>query len=267
MVLLALKSGTQPDSHSSASGSRPSTRPSCNGPVVLSDLHFGPLAGEIALAAIHQRSLEWRLCYRQELSLLRGNVVNKRRVEFALGRIAAHRALRAAGHTGSAPVLQGVGRTPAWPSGFVGSITHCGPWAVAAAAKADSMKSIGIDLEDAESVPVEEIVQRVCTDAETEWVLAGANGQLKLAALFSAKEAAYKALFPLCRKFFDFHALQLTWSSKSNVFRGVLQKELSADFPVGYPLQIGCQQRANFVFTHVAIAADGRTKPNANLAE
>lgn len=255
MPLLQEKSGRQADSLPSARV-RTLTRASSKRVVRDSSLHFGPLRAEITLVALHETKLENDSCYPEELSLLCGGAVNKRREEFALGRAAAHLALRGAGDMDRSPVLQRTGREPAWPSGFIGSITHCGPWAMAAVAKSESLTSIGIDLEDAKAVLVGEIVETICTDAEREWVLGGGNSRLKLAALFSAKEAAYKALFPLCRKFFDFHAIELTWSLKNKSFRsfhGVLREELSPDFPAGYRLEIGCQQRVSFVFTHAVI--------------
>ncbi|HKQ88384.1 MAG TPA: 4'-phosphopantetheinyl transferase superfamily protein, partial [Candidatus Acidoferrales bacterium] len=214
---------------------------------------FGSQGAEITLVALHESQLESTTCYPEELSLLHRNTVNKRRLEFALGRAAAHLALRAAGDDTSSPVLQNKDRDPAWPSGFVGSITHCGPWAMAAAAKAKSLESIGIDLEDTEAVPFEEIAELVSTDAERDWLLQSGNSKLKLAGLFSAKEAAYKALFPLCRKFLDFHSIDLAWFPDSQSFRGTLREDLSTDFPFGYGLQIGIQRYANFVFTHTVI--------------
>jgi 4'-phosphopantetheinyl transferase EntD len=99
-----------------------------------------------------------------------------------------------AGHTNLSPVLRRTGREPAWPSGIVGSITNCGSWAIAAVAKAESLKSLGIDLEDVEAVPHEEIAELVCSDVEREWVFRGGNSKLKLAMLFSAKEAVDSSL-------------------------------------------------------------------------
>jgi 4'-phosphopantetheinyl transferase N-terminal domain len=64
------------------------------------------------------------------------------------------------------PVLQGLGREPAWPQGIVGSITHCGPWAIAAVASSESIEALGIDLEDYRVVPHEEMADLICRDSE-----------------------------------------------------------------------------------------------------
>ncbi|MGB8522548.1 MAG: 4'-phosphopantetheinyl transferase superfamily protein [Candidatus Acidiferrales bacterium] len=265
MPLLSKKPGRQFDSRSIARG-RASARLASSHPPGISSLRLRPLAAPITLVALHEERLECCPSWPEESFLLRGNVVNKRRVEFALGRAAAHLALLGAGHTNCSPVLQKAGREPAWPAGFVGSITHCGSWAVAAAARTESLKSLGIDLEDVEAVPHEEIADLVCSDVEREWVFRGGNSKRKVAMLFSAKEAVYKALFPLCQKFFDFHAIELTWFPQSDSFGGVLLEELNLQLPVGYRMKIGCQQRANFVFTYLTIGANGAAASDANAS-
>jgi enterobactin synthetase component D len=263
MPRLSEKSGRRADSRSFTSEGA-SARSALSHPAGISSLRFRSLGAQITLVALHEKRLDCCSCAPEESSLLRANVVNKRRIEFALGRAAAHLALLGAGHTHRTPLLQQTSREPAWPAGFVGSITHCESWAVAAAARAESLKSLGIDLEDVEAVPHEEIADLVCSDVEREWVFRGGNSKRKLTMLFSAKEAVYKALFPLCQKFFDFHAIELTWFPQSNSFSGVLREELNLEFPVGYRMEIGCQQRANFVFTHVTIGGSGATASNAN---
>ncbi len=79
------------------------------------------------------------------------------------------------------------------------------------------------------------------------------DNQLKLAMIFSAKEAIYKALYPLCKKFFDFHAVELTWFPQSNQFRGILLVDLGSKWPKGYRFKVGCQKRATFVFAHAIV--------------
>ena len=211
------------------------------------------MAKGISLITVHQTQLDIALCHPDELTLLRGNVAPKRHDEFALGRYAARLALRKSGWSQFAPVLRKESRGPAWPNGFVGSITHCGEWAAAAVARYGDIKSIGIDLEDTRAVPVDQIIDLVCSEGERS-MMAGGHAQQKLAAIFSAKEAAYKALFPLCETFFDFHAVELIWVPESSSFIGTLRQELTADLHAGYCLRIGLQRRDNFVFTQAVIA-------------
>lgn len=218
------------------------------------DLRVRPIGNTVCLAVLHESRSEHLSCHPGEIALLPEKMAPKRRKEFALGRCAARLALRRAGNRDNSPVLQR-GREPIWPCGFVGSITHCETWAIAAAAKTGVLKSIGIDLENAEAIRVEEIIDSVSTEAERIWVLRNGYAQMKLASLFSAKEAVYKALFPLCRQFFDFQAIELAWCSERQLFHGTLRIGLTRDLPAGYELEIGCQRLGNFVFTHTVIAS------------
>jgi 4'-phosphopantetheinyl transferase EntD len=220
-------------------------------------LKFAPPGPPFTLVAIRQGHLETSGLHPEEASLLRGNVAEKRRTEFALGRTAARQALRELGLGNPPPVLQKAGREPSWPQGIVGSITHCGSWALAAVARSKFLEGLGIDLEDVEAVPHQEIADLVCRAPEREWVFQGGDSRLKLAMLFSAKESAYKALHPLCRRFFDFHGVELTWSPQRGIFRGVLCVRLNRKFPKGYSFEVSCQRSANFVFTHVILKARG----------
>lgn len=193
--------------------------------------------------------------HREEAVLLRGNVAQKRVAEFTLGRTAARLALQELGLKNPPPVLQKAGREPSWPRGIVGSITHCGSWAMAAVARNKSLQGLGIDLEDVEAVPHEEIADLVCRAAEREWVFRGGDSRLKFAMLFSAKESVYKALYPLCREFFDFQAVELTWFPQRSLFRGQLCVNLNRMYRQGYAFEARCKQSANFVFTHVILGA------------
>jgi len=91
----------------------------------------------------------------------------------------------------------GIGRSPAgaplWPDGFAGSLAHDDEMAVAAIARTADIPSLGIDVEPAEPLP-DEIAPLVVMPAD---VLAGVDPRLATRLLFSAKEAVYKAAYPL----------------------------------------------------------------------
>src|SRR4051794_25399644 len=73
--------------------------------------------------------------------------VPKRRAKYLAGRAAATMALSLAG----CPERRTVGRSsdgsPAWPGGFVGSITHGGGIAAAAVARETTCRGLGVDAE------------------------------------------------------------------------------------------------------------------------
>ena len=117
----------------------------------------------------------------------------RRLEDFVAGRACAHRALRVLGYDG-AEVLAGAGRQPLWPAGVVGSITHCEGYVAAAVARASAVRSLGIDAEVL--APAGADVRRVVM-APGEAPLDVGDGIDPVLLAFSAKEAAFKAWYPL----------------------------------------------------------------------
>ncbi|MCA0846232.1 4'-phosphopantetheinyl transferase family protein [Salipiger thiooxidans] len=130
--------------------------------------------------------------------------IPSRRAEFAGGRLAARGAMAALGLPPCA-VPAGPDRAPRWPEGVVGSITHDGGLCLAIVGRSDAWQAIGIDLErDADLPP--EITAQIATEAELSGLAPLSRGRAA-ARLFSAKEAAYKAQYPLTRCLFGFDAM------------------------------------------------------------
>jgi len=128
--------------------------------------------------------------------------------QFTAGRVCAHIALARLGVATTAPILRGEDRAPIWPRGFVGSISHTDTWCAAAVARADDLRSIGIDLEPA--TPLKEALwRRVCTPRERDWLQSLPEPGLAGKVLFSAKESVYKCQYPITTQFLGFHALEL----------------------------------------------------------
>ncbi|WP_423832395.1 hypothetical protein [Streptomyces manipurensis] len=75
----------------------------------------------------------------------------RRRAQFATARACARRALAGLGREPVA-LLPGPGGAPQWPSGVVGSITHCEGYRAAVAAPAGVVAALGIDAEPAGAV-------------------------------------------------------------------------------------------------------------------
>ena len=131
-------------------------------------------------------------------------------------------ALGRLGVAATTPILRGEDRAPIWPAGFVGSISHTDTWCAAAVARADDLRSIGIDLEPA--TPLKEALwRRVCTQAERDTLSGLANAGLTGKVLFSAKEAVYKCQYPLTRRFLGFHAVEIELDDAG--FRAVFREE------------------------------------------
>src|SRR5947199_216586 len=58
----------------------------------------------------------------------------------------------------------------------------------------------------------------VCRKPELEWIFADGDCQARLMMIFSAKEAVYKALHPVCRKYIDFQDVELSWVPEESRF-------------------------------------------------
>jgi 4'-phosphopantetheinyl transferase EntD len=145
--------------------------------------------------------------------------VEKRRLEFATGRDCARRALERLGAP-PGPVLAGNRGEPVWPAGVVGSIAHCRGYRGCAVAAATDLVAIGIDAEPHEPLP-EGLVEKVAGTEEMSWLAALAQAEPAIAwdrLLFSAKEALYKAWYPLTERWLGFEDAVLTIDRRERTF-------------------------------------------------
>lgn len=144
----------------------------------------------------------------REASAVQG-AVPRRVAEFHAGRAAARAAMVALALP-PRPVPMGPDRAPIWPDGLTGSISHCANACVAALGLRHDWAGIGVDLEEA--TPLDPLlVAEVCTITEQRWLGRQPAGQRGLMAklIFSAKEAAFKAQYPLSEQLFGFDALEI----------------------------------------------------------
>ncbi|MFJ3514628.1 MULTISPECIES: 4'-phosphopantetheinyl transferase [unclassified Streptomyces] len=131
-----------------------------------------------------------------EAALMAGRRERRRR-QFATARACARRCLSELGRRPVA-LLPGPGGAPQWPSGVVGSITHCEGYRAAVAAPASSVAALGIDAEPAGPLPPG-VLGLIACGAERAHLagLAAADASLPWERIFfSAKEAVYKAWYP-----------------------------------------------------------------------
>src|SRR3979409_1362013 len=142
----------------------------------------------------------------------------KRQRELLAGRWCAEEALQCLG-AGSTHVAMAEDRAPTWPDGVVGSITHTGDFAAAAVAWAADIAAIGIDSEQIIDPATARDIAEICMVDETT-LFREAHGRSFCefcTFVFSAKEAVFKCLFPLTRKFLEFSDVRITsfdWNRK-----------------------------------------------------
>ena len=141
--------------------------------------------------------------------------IDKRRREYLAGRISARRALSDLLGTAFAEgdVAADDDDVPLWPGGVVGSISHGAGFGFAAVASASCCRGLGVDVERVVSAgQASRLGPRVLTDRELD-LRGGENGGLTREEMFtlafSAKESAYKALFPVHRRVLGFSDVEL----------------------------------------------------------
>ena len=133
--------------------------------------------------------------------LVMANASAQRRAEFATGRACARAALARLG-IAAVPILPGSRGEPQWPADVVGSITHCAGYRACAAARLSDAAALGIDAEPDEALP-RGLLDDIAAPSERGW-LADLTARIPQVSwdrlLFSVKESAYKAWFPLTHR-------------------------------------------------------------------
>jgi 4'-phosphopantetheinyl transferase EntD len=180
--------------------------------------------------------------------------VAKRQQEFAAGRACARLLLAQFGIIGFA-LRMADDRQPLWPDGLVGSITHTKHFCAVVVAEKTRSSALGIDSEISGSVKFE-LWAKICTAPERAWLATLEASQQGAAAtlLFSAKEAFYKAQYPLLRQ--KLHFQDATVEAQWGAQRG--------SFPVHAPGALAAQREGGvqgrylfhdkFVTTGIALA-------------
>jgi 4'-phosphopantetheinyl transferase EntD len=144
----------------------------------------------------------------EETPAFAASVVKVRRASGA-ARIVARELLSGLGHAGCA-LPRAPSGAPIWPAGVIGSLTHDADVAMAAVGMSCDFEGIGIDVEPAEPLPAE-ILDMVATPRER---LKMADDPCQGRLLFVAKEAVYKAVYPLDRVFLDHHDVEINLADR-----------------------------------------------------
>lgn len=181
--------------------------------------------------------------------------IDHRRRAFAAGRGAARMALASLGVRRQAIPI-GQDRAPIWPQGFVGSISHCTGFCVAVAARREDMAAIGIDVEVAGNLPpgVEQLVCRP-EDIDHFALLPRTPGVDWPKLAFSAKEAFYKAYYPVRQRQIDYQDVAIRFLSDADTY-GRFQVVAHADIGVRPSAFLGrWRVQDDLVFTGVGVRA------------
>ncbi len=169
--------------------------------------------------------------------------VPARQREFLWGRRSARLALAAVSGDPEAPLPVMSDRRPAWPEGWIGSISHAAGVASAIACRERDHPWIGQDVEALTALDhIDEIAPLVATPAERSRLSATED----LLALFSAKEALFKALRP--GRFLDFEAAELIGLDDASLTLR-LTLDWSARWPAAAEVQVRRFRTDRWIFT------------------
>jgi 4'-phosphopantetheinyl transferase EntD len=152
--------------------------------------------------------------------------VEQRQREYATVRSCARACLERLGYAPVA-ILPGDGGEPVWPAGVLGSMTHCAGYAAAAVGPLPQISAIGIDAEPDAPLP-DGVLELVATAAERDRLAATRpepDGPNWDRLLFSAKEAVYKAWFPLVGEWLDHQEAEVSFDPRDGTFAALLSRD------------------------------------------
>jgi 4'-phosphopantetheinyl transferase EntD len=150
----------------------------------------------------------------EEAAVFAGSVIERRRASGA-ARILARELLAQLGCSPTTALPKSASGAPIWPTGIIGSLAHDSRFAIAAVGKRDAVAALGIDIEPAEDLPFE--LDLIATPRERLAVISNSySGRL----LFTAKEAVYKAVYPLDKVFLEHHDVEIDFDTCKAIVHG-----------------------------------------------
>jgi len=153
--------------------------------------------------------------------------VAKRRNEFITVRYCARQALGEIG-VPPVPILKGEKGEPCWPDGVVGSLTHCEGYRGAAVGRGESVRSVGIDAEPHGVLP-NGVLDAISLPVERAEISALPGGLHWDRILFCAKEATYKAWYPVTRRWLGFEDAHIVFDVDEGGSAGGFESSILID--------------------------------------
>lgn len=193
----------------------------------------------------------------EEAALIAGSTSPERRQNFTAGRIAARKAVsRISAEQGQLPILRGESNQPLFPQGIQGSISHCDHLACAVVASHPRIFAVGVDVEAKTRTINSKVVERITSPAEREFYQSVPAEERELwVKIFCAKEALFKACFPMILREFTFKDVDVLFRSPAEAklhFSERLEDRLRERCPRNWRLDVDFREHRGKV---VAIAA------------
>ncbi|MBE8595711.1 4'-phosphopantetheinyl transferase superfamily protein [Xenorhabdus sp. BG5] len=139
------------------------------------------------------------------------NAVNKRRAEYLAARCCIQQVLTRLDYP-DFQVTNAQDRSPIWPDNICGSISHSASCAIVFAASCNNYRMIGVDIEqEIKPDTIKSVSSSIINDNEVKLLTECPLPFAQVFTLaFSLKESLFKALYPHVKRFFDFHAAEIT---------------------------------------------------------
>lgn len=166
--------------------------------------------------------------------------VRNRQLSFLAGRLCAEHGLRTSGCDIVGPLGRGNSGEPLWPEGWRGSISHARHVALAVVMPRIGRFGIGIDAEEIlDDQSLQDVLQVCANNDDRRFIAKGADSAcLAATVMFCAKEAYYKAMNGVTRRFMDFDEISLkSLSLRSGDF--CLQPTIASQDPDTLPSVAG----------------------------
>lgn len=154
--------------------------------------------------------------------------VDKRCAEYLAGRIVARQAIEQI-HGTKPQIGTYKDRSPIWPQGLVGSITHSDRVVAAAVADKRRHRFLGIDFEHWMTGKLaDELADQILDQHERQLVCGSPMSfERGITLIFSAKESFYKAVYPHVKTFFGFDEARVV---SVDIANGTFNIELLTSF-------------------------------------
>ena len=194
---------------------------------IVATLLSGVLPGVNSLAAAEMYTDPPELAPLPEEEPLIAKSVAKRRNEFITVRYCARQALVDLGMQ-PVPILKGDKGEPCWPDGVVGSLTHCEGFRGAVVGRSVEVRSVGIDAEPHGVLP-KGVLDAISLPAERTELGALPAGMHWDRILFCAKEATYKAWFPVTKRWLGFEDAHIVFDVDEGGASGGFESRILID--------------------------------------
>ena len=151
-----------------------------------------------------------------EEALAVNKAIEKRQKEYSAGRHLSRKLMEIL-DIQVCPLLRNTDRSPRWPQGMSGTITHTDEVCLVAAGRLPAKTFVGLDLEGSEPLG-EDLLKFIVRQDELEQLpFDEVRRYAKL--IFSAKEAFYKAQHPITQTMLDFLEVSLDLDISADTFQ------------------------------------------------